>query len=179
MRRRGGSVGVLRGSPYFAPTGIERIRASLLNVPTSPIRHSQTRTTRHPSLRRARSTLLSRRLFSQTFLSQKTWRLLGARRQRGHPCQKQPSTNSVTLAAGRIVIVYHPPRGRARISYRGRPDSERPDFRALTKGLSKRAVFGMDRRVRAPRQAFGAGLWQTRGKREAFGVRRRAPRSPP
>jgi hypothetical protein len=64
------------------------------------IRHSLTRRTRHPNCRNVLLTCRSRRRFTRIFSSQKDFLVSGARRQRGHPCQKQPSTNNATLCLG-------------------------------------------------------------------------------
>jgi hypothetical protein len=70
------------------------------NVRSSLIRHSQTRSTLHPSLRSVRATLESLRRF-ETILDFQNLRLLfDGRLQRGHPCQKHPSTNSATFDFG-------------------------------------------------------------------------------
>ena len=57
---------------------------------------SQMRCTRQPSLRRIRLTSLSRALFRPIFGSQKFCRDLGIRQCHRQPCQKQPSTKTVT-----------------------------------------------------------------------------------
>ena len=69
-------------------------------VRSSPIRHSHTRRTLHPSCRSLRDTLASRRRFDTIFDFQNFLLLLDGRSQRGHPCQKHPSTNRATLAFG-------------------------------------------------------------------------------
>jgi hypothetical protein len=69
-------------------------------VRSSPIRHSHTRRTLQPSLRSLRATLASRRRFDTIFDFQNFLLLLDGRSQRGHPCQKHPSTNSATLDFG-------------------------------------------------------------------------------
>jgi hypothetical protein len=69
-------------------------------VDSFPIRHSHTRMTIQPWRRRVLATFLSRRQFSAILASQNVWLLLGARRHRGQPCQKHPSTKSATRILG-------------------------------------------------------------------------------
>jgi len=59
--------------------------------------HSQTRTTVHPDLRKARVTSRSRCAFLASFGAQYVRRDDGTRPWRGQPCQKQPSTNKATF----------------------------------------------------------------------------------
>jgi hypothetical protein len=57
---------------------------------------SHIRTTVHPAERKARDTTRSLSLVRVNFGTQNPFRDLGNRAWRGHPCQKQPSTNSAT-----------------------------------------------------------------------------------
>lgn len=62
--------------------------------------HSHTRRTVHPSLRNLRATLASRRRFDTILDFQNVLLVFDGRLQRGHPCQKHPSTNSATRDFG-------------------------------------------------------------------------------
>jgi len=70
------------------------------NVRSSLILHSQTRSTLHPSFRSLRATLVSLRRFDTILDFQNVRLLFEGRLQRGHPCQKHPSTNSATFDFG-------------------------------------------------------------------------------
>ena len=70
------------------------------NVRSSPILHSHTRSTLHPAFRSFRATLASLRRFDTILDLQNVRLLFDGRLQRGHPCQKHPSTNSATFDFG-------------------------------------------------------------------------------
>lgn len=69
-------------------------------VRSSPIRHSQTRSTLHPLSRSLRATRKSLRRFETILDFQNVLLLFDGRSQRGHPCQKHPSTKRATLDFG-------------------------------------------------------------------------------
>ena len=60
--------------------------------------HSQIRNTLHPFFRRALFTFRSRSTLLLSFAFQNALRDFGRRLWRGHPCQKQPSTNTATCS---------------------------------------------------------------------------------
>jgi len=62
--------------------------------------HSHTLTTLHPFLRSWRETRRSRFRLLDIFSLQNATLLLDGRLQRGHPCQKQPSTNKAIFRSG-------------------------------------------------------------------------------
>ena len=70
------------------------------SVRSSPILHSHTRWTLQPSFRSFRETRASLRRLDTIFCFQNFVLLFDGRSQRGHPCQKHPSTNSATLDTG-------------------------------------------------------------------------------
>ncbi len=69
-------------------------------VRSSFIRHSHTRSTLHPSFRNLRATLTSLRRFENILDFQNVLLVFEGRSQRGHPCQKHPSTKRATLDFG-------------------------------------------------------------------------------
>lgn len=69
-------------------------------VRSSPTLHSHTRSTLHPSFRSFRATLTSLRRLETILGFQNFVLLFDGRSQRGHPCQKHPSTNKATLDFG-------------------------------------------------------------------------------
>lgn len=71
----------------------ERVRSSL-------ILHSHTRSTLHPSFRSIRATLTSLRRLETILDFQNFVLVFDGRSQRGHPCQKHPSTNKATFDFG-------------------------------------------------------------------------------
>lgn len=75
-------------------------RAILLSVDGRCNVHSLTRTTVQPARRNLLVTRLSRRRFASILSRQNLALLRGKLLQRGHPCQKQPSTNTATLRPG-------------------------------------------------------------------------------
>ena len=62
---------------------------------------SQMRSTRQPALRSVRLASRSRCLLPRIFASQNACRDFGRVKCRGHPCQKQPSTNTASLSFGK------------------------------------------------------------------------------
>ena len=98
MRRRGFIRRVAESNGLNIYALIARmIRNAVLSSLT---RHSHTRRTLHPSLRSLRATFASLRRFITIFDLQNFLLLFDGRSQRGHPCQKQPSTNRTTLDFG-------------------------------------------------------------------------------
>jgi hypothetical protein len=71
------------------------LRRMILGFPLSSC--SQTRRTFHPIARKALATRLSRLIFPEIFALQKSTLVAGTDRQRRHPCQKHPSTNTANF----------------------------------------------------------------------------------
>ena len=85
---------------WTSQEGRPKARLIRATVRSSLILHSQTRRTLQPSLRSFRFTRRSRRRFEMILGSQNAVLLFDRRSQRGHPCQKHPSTNRATLDLG-------------------------------------------------------------------------------
>jgi hypothetical protein len=75
------------------------MRATVRSAHKRAKAHSHIRKTTQPDARSARETARSRCAFRASFAVQKATRVFGVRPWRGHPCQKQPSTNTASFAA--------------------------------------------------------------------------------
>jgi len=85
-----------RETPF---TNNHQVRLLILVIQVIPFPASscsQMRSTLHPAAQRVWVTSLSRRLFVEYFVSQKSRLLAGRFECWGHPCQKQPSTKPAT-----------------------------------------------------------------------------------